>query len=172
MPKAVDRELKALLNSETFGSLKELKKRGEKSSGYAGLWPWLGSWLSLGEGFGKRKTTGGGQKKHENQICLGNKRWIVSGCWCGSKCHTGRKEVNPWLNLYLLPPGPLWKTYVQQLTPPKNQNQRKILELSTCSLRRGWEQNMWQRLVMLLRKVFKNHDEWWVSCKNLKYLSQ
>ena len=37
VPKAVDWGLKAPLKSEMFGSLKELKKRGKKSSGYPGL---------------------------------------------------------------------------------------------------------------------------------------
>lgn len=35
--KTVDWELKALLKSETFVSLEELRKRSEKSGGYAGL---------------------------------------------------------------------------------------------------------------------------------------
>lgn len=103
--KAVDWGLKAPLKSETFEALKELKKRGKKSSGYPGLWPWLGSWwLSLGEGFRKRKTTGGEREKHENQICLGN-RWWIKWPTAGVGVNATEKETNQvklWLNPYLL----------------------------------------------------------------------
>jgi len=37
VPKAVDWGLKAPLKSETFRSLKKLRKRGKKSGGYPGL---------------------------------------------------------------------------------------------------------------------------------------
>lgn len=148
-----------------FGSLKELKKRGKKSSGYPGLWPWLGSWwLSLGEGFGKRKPADGGRKKHENQICLGN-RWWIEWLTPDVGVNTTEKEknqVNLWWSSYLL--------HHQGLCERLIHNKKmwgKTLDWSTCSLRRGWEQNMWQILVMSFRKVFKYHDEWWVWYKDL-----
>lgn len=111
VPKAIDWGTKASLKSAKLGSLTELKKkkkredRAQNRSGYPGLLSRLRSWwLSLGEEFGSRKTTGGGREMCENQICLGNRQWIewLAVMWTGGREEWDESLMKLWP---LTPPG-------------------------------------------------------------------